>query len=125
MLEVVRNQFSIDIILKVVGNQCYRETPNIFLYIYQIESNLVLLYWIQLININPPKYAFLLMLFLGVAVGAGLQGTVAIVNIACYYVIGIPLGVFLGYVVHLQVKVKIITPICFFHFLFLLKRSYN
>lgn len=66
------------------------------------------------------------MLFLGVAVGAGLQGTVAIVNIACYYVIGIPLGVFLGYVVHLQVKVKIITPICFFfHFLFLLKRSYN
>lgn len=41
----------------------------------------------------------------GVAVGAGLQGTVAIVNICCYYVIGIPLGVVLAYVAHLEVKV--------------------
>ncbi|KAL5547021.1 hypothetical protein UlMin_006708 [Ulmus minor] len=40
----------------------------------------------------------------GVAIGAGLQGTVAIVNICCYYVIGIPLGVVLGYVSPLQVK---------------------
>lgn len=40
----------------------------------------------------------------GVAVGAGLQGTVAIVNLVCFYVIGIPLGVLLGYVANLQVK---------------------
>ncbi|KAK1365898.1 Protein DETOXIFICATION [Heracleum sosnowskyi] len=40
----------------------------------------------------------------GVAVGAGLQGTVAIVNLVCYYLIGIPVGIFFGYVVGLQVK---------------------
>ncbi|KAK1404566.1 Protein DETOXIFICATION [Heracleum sosnowskyi] len=40
----------------------------------------------------------------GVAVGAGLQSTVAYVNIACYYLIGIPVGVVLGYVLQLHVK---------------------
>jgi MATE family multidrug resistance protein len=40
----------------------------------------------------------------GVAVGAGMQGTVAIVNLCCYYVIGIPLGAVLGYVAKLEVK---------------------
>ncbi|KAK1397367.1 Protein DETOXIFICATION [Heracleum sosnowskyi] len=40
----------------------------------------------------------------GVAVGAGWQSTVAYVNIACYYLIGIPVGVVLGYILELQVK---------------------
>ncbi|KAE8816567.1 putative MATE efflux family protein [Hordeum vulgare] len=40
----------------------------------------------------------------GVAVGAGWQGVVAYVNITSYYLIGIPLGVVLGYVVGFQVK---------------------
>ncbi|GKU98658.1 hypothetical protein SLEP1_g11631 [Rubroshorea leprosula] len=40
----------------------------------------------------------------GVAIGAGMQTTVAVVNLGCYYVIGIPLGVVLGYVVNLQIK---------------------
>ncbi|GLT81413.1 hypothetical protein SLA2020_528020 [Shorea laevis] len=40
----------------------------------------------------------------GVAVGAGMQTTVAVVNVVCYYVIGVPLGAVLGYVVNLQVK---------------------
>lgn len=48
----------------------------------------------------------------GVAVGAGLQGTVAIVNLVCYYVIGIPVGVLLGYVFDLQVKGIWIGMIC-------------
>ncbi|KAF9587667.1 hypothetical protein IFM89_004499 [Coptis chinensis] len=39
----------------------------------------------------------------GVAVGAGWQSIVAYVNIACYYLIGIPLGIVLGYLVHFQV----------------------
>ncbi|EEF31432.1 multidrug resistance pump, putative [Ricinus communis] len=43
-------------------------------------------------------------IFSGIAVGAGRQGIVAYVNIGCYYVIGVPLGVFLAYEVHLQVK---------------------
>ncbi|KAK1425119.1 hypothetical protein QVD17_20464 [Tagetes erecta] len=40
----------------------------------------------------------------GVAVGAGMQGTVAIINLVCYYLIGIPLGALLGYITSLQVK---------------------
>ncbi|KAK8565005.1 hypothetical protein V6N13_020136 [Hibiscus sabdariffa] len=40
----------------------------------------------------------------GVAVGAGWQSTVAWVNIASYYLIGIPVGVVLGYVVDMGVK---------------------
>ncbi|KAK7290706.1 hypothetical protein RIF29_05309 [Crotalaria pallida] len=40
----------------------------------------------------------------GVAIGAGWQSIVAYVNIGCYYVIGIPIGVVLGHVINLQVK---------------------
>ncbi|KAH1077460.1 hypothetical protein GLYMA_19G120900v4 [Glycine max] len=40
----------------------------------------------------------------GVAVGAGWQSTVAYVNIGCYYLIGIPVGIVLGNIIHLQVK---------------------
>ncbi|XVF42691.1 hypothetical protein PTKIN_Ptkin01aG0384900 [Pterospermum kingtungense] len=39
----------------------------------------------------------------GVAIGAGFQATVAIVNLGCYYVIGLPLGAVLGYAINLQV----------------------
>ncbi|GFP82100.1 protein transparent testa 12 [Phtheirospermum japonicum] len=40
----------------------------------------------------------------GVAVGAGLQTKVAIINFVCFYVIGLPIGAILGYVLHFQVK---------------------
>ncbi|KAB1207853.1 Protein TRANSPARENT TESTA 12 [Morella rubra] len=40
----------------------------------------------------------------GVAIGAGWQAIVAYVNIACYYVFGIPLGLILGYKLGLGVK---------------------
>ncbi|KAL5132783.1 Protein DETOXIFICATION 21 [Glycine soja] len=40
----------------------------------------------------------------GVAVGAGWQSIVAYVNIGCYYLIGIPVGIVLGNIIHLQVK---------------------
>ncbi|KAL5718170.1 Protein DETOXIFICATION 29 [Ranunculus cassubicifolius] len=39
----------------------------------------------------------------GVAIGAGWQALVAYVNIACYYLFGIPLGLILGYVIDLGV----------------------
>lgn len=42
----------------------------------------------------------------GVAVGAGLQSAVAVVNLVCFYLIGIPLGALLGYLTNLQVKVN-------------------
>lgn len=40
----------------------------------------------------------------GVAVGSGWQSKVAYVNLGCYYLIGIPLGVVLGWVFHLGVE---------------------
>ncbi|KAK7309731.1 hypothetical protein RJT34_06693 [Clitoria ternatea] len=40
----------------------------------------------------------------GVAVGAGWQIAVAYVNIACYYILGVPLGLILGFKFHLGVK---------------------
>ncbi|KAG0459444.1 hypothetical protein HPP92_022572 [Vanilla planifolia] len=40
----------------------------------------------------------------GAAVGAGRQGKVALVNLASYYLIGIPLGAFLGFVLGFHVK---------------------
>ncbi|PIN20920.1 putative membrane protein, predicted efflux pump [Handroanthus impetiginosus] len=40
----------------------------------------------------------------GVAVGAGLQTKVALINLICFYVIGLPIGAVLGYVFHLQVQ---------------------
>ncbi|EEF31431.1 multidrug resistance pump, putative [Ricinus communis] len=42
--------------------------------------------------------------FTGGAVGAGRQGTVAYINICSYYLIGVPIGVVLGYVAHWQIK---------------------
>ncbi|CAA0809783.1 MATE efflux family protein, partial [Striga hermonthica] len=39
----------------------------------------------------------------GVAVGAGLQTKAAVINLVCFYLVGLPVGVVLGYVVHLQV----------------------
>ncbi|KAG5556151.1 hypothetical protein RHGRI_006693 [Rhododendron griersonianum] len=43
----------------------------------------------------------------GGAIGAGWQSIVAYVNIACYYLVGVPVGVMLGYVFHMQVKVAV------------------
>ncbi|XP_048322015.2 protein DETOXIFICATION 21 [Ziziphus jujuba] len=40
----------------------------------------------------------------GVAVGAGWQSTLAYVNLACYYLIGIPVGLVLGYLLNMQSK---------------------
>jgi len=40
----------------------------------------------------------------GVAIGAGWQAVVAYVNIACYYVFGVPLGLIMGYKLDMGVK---------------------
>ncbi|XP_073272442.1 protein DETOXIFICATION 21-like [Primulina huaijiensis] len=40
----------------------------------------------------------------GVAIGAGWQSTVVYVNLGSYYLIGIPFGAILGYVIKLQVQ---------------------
>ncbi|XP_062174255.1 protein DETOXIFICATION 24-like [Alnus glutinosa] len=40
----------------------------------------------------------------GVAIGAGFQGTVALINIGSYYAFGVPVALLLGYVADLSVK---------------------
>lgn len=40
----------------------------------------------------------------GVAVGSGLQTKVAVINLICFYVIGLPVGIVLGYVFNLGVQ---------------------
>lgn len=49
----------------------------------------------------------------GVAVGAGWQAAVAYVNIACYYLFGIPLGLLLGYKLEMGVTVSLLFIITF------------
>ena len=57
--------------------------------------------------------------WIGVAVGAGWQSVGAYVNIACYYLIGVPVGVVLGYVYNMEVKVSYLYPL--FHVFYLIK----
>jgi Na+-driven multidrug efflux pump len=47
----------------------------------------------------------------GVAVGCGWQAFVAYVNVGCYYLIGVPLGVLLGFTFDLGAKVIYIIPL--------------
>lgn len=47
-----------------------------------------------------------LIVVAGVAIGAGWQAVVAYVNIACYYILGVPLGLIMGFKLNLGVKVK-------------------
>ncbi|KAH7855450.1 hypothetical protein Vadar_025010 [Vaccinium darrowii] len=56
------------------------------------------------VTLGPLRVTCLQPVITGVAVGAGLQGTGAIINLYCFYVIGIPLGVLLPYVADLEVK---------------------
>lgn len=40
------------------------------------------------------------------AVGAGWQAVVAYVNVGCYYLFGLPLGLLLGYKMNMGVEVR-------------------
>lgn len=56
--------------------------------------------WMQEIG-----YGKFTLICTGLAVGAGWQTHVACVNIACYYLFGIPLGITLAYILHVGVRV--------------------
>jgi len=45
-----------------------------------------------------------------VAVGSGWQSYVAYINLACYYIIGVPLGFLMGWVFDLGVMVCLMLP---------------
>jgi Na+-driven multidrug efflux pump len=49
--------------------------------------------------------------FVGVAVGSGWQALVAYVNVGSYYIIGVPVGVLLGWIFSLGVLVRSIQAV--------------
>lgn len=49
--------------------------------------------------------------YAGVAVGAGWQAVVAYVNIACYYLFGVPFGLLLGFKLEYGVMVMKFTSL--------------
>jgi Na+-driven multidrug efflux pump len=61
-------------------------------------------------NIHSISFFFLPKKILGVAVGSGWQSMVAYVNIGCYYFIGIPMGILLGWLFNLGVLVRCCDP---------------
>ncbi|XP_026399143.1 protein DETOXIFICATION 20-like isoform X1 [Papaver somniferum] len=70
-----------------------------------VSSLSVLLAFSVLLNSIQPVLS-------GVAIGAGWQTLVAYVNITCYYIIGIPIGLLLAYVFHFQAQGIWIGMIC-------------
>jgi Na+-driven multidrug efflux pump len=50
----------------------------------------------------------------GVAVGSGWQAIVAFVNIGSYYIVGVPLGVLLGWLLGFGIRVRVFH--CYQHF---------
>ena len=49
---------------------------------------------------------YTVLLISGVAVGSGWQSTVGYINIGCYYIIGIHMGVLLGWLFNLGLLVR-------------------
>lgn len=53
-------------------------------------------------------------MYIGVAVGSGWQSYVAYINLGCYYIIGLPLGILMQWFTDLGVKVYILLYIMHF-----------
>lgn len=97
----VLNTFMIGLILSVVLIMFRKDYPSLFTDSAEVkelvtELTPLLAFCIAINNIQP--------VLSGVAVGAGWQAFVAYVNIGCYYLLGIPLGLILGYKLDLGVK---------------------
>lgn len=60
-------------------------------------------------------FVFFYIFYKGVAVGCGWQAFVAYVNVGCYYIIGIPLGVLLGFKFDLGAKVWTLLILSYHH----------
>ena len=57
---------------------------------------------------------YMALLIVGVAVGSGWQSTVAYINLGCYYLLGVPLGILLGWKYNQGVMVNTSLAISFF-----------
>ncbi|GMP82687.1 hypothetical protein CsSME_00036885 [Camellia sinensis var. sinensis] len=98
---VVLNSFAIGVVLSLILILTRKEYPSLFTdstdvkeLVYELTP--LLAACIVINNVQP--------VLSGVAIGAGWQAVVAYVNIACYYIFGIPLGLILGYKLDMGVK---------------------
>ncbi|XP_070016100.1 protein DETOXIFICATION 29-like [Nicotiana sylvestris] len=98
---VVVSSFLIGLLLSVFLLVFRRQYPTLFAesesvkhLVYELTP--LLAFCIVVNNIQPSLS--------GVAIGAGWQALVAYVNIACYYLFGIPLGLLLGYKLNMGVQ---------------------
>ncbi|KAL3649794.1 Protein DETOXIFICATION 29 [Castilleja foliolosa] len=101
VLVVVISSFLIGLLIAIFLLMFQKQYPSWFSdslavkeIVYQLTPLLV--FCIVVNNVQPALS--------GVAIGAGWQALVAYVNIACYYLFGIPLGLILGYAVNMGVK---------------------
>ncbi|KAK9117277.1 hypothetical protein Sjap_016224 [Stephania japonica] len=98
---VVINSFLIGLILALILITFRQEYPTAFTnseVVRKLVTNLTpLLAFSIIINSVQPVLT-------GAAVGAGWQALVAYVNIGCYYIFGVPLGLLLGYVFNYGVQ---------------------
>lgn len=101
---VVVSSFLIGLLLSVFLLVFRRQYPTLFAesesvkhLVYELTPFLA--FCIVVNNIQPSLS--------GVAIGAGWQALVAYVNIACYYLFGIPLGLLLGYKLNMGVQVSV------------------
>ncbi|KAI4314383.1 hypothetical protein L6164_027297 [Bauhinia variegata] len=100
LLVAVITSFMIGLLLSLILIIFRKQYPSLFSTDSQVQDIVVeltpLLALCIIINNVQPVLS-------GVAVGAGWQTVVAYVNIACYYLFGVPLGLILGYKVDLGV----------------------
>ncbi|KAL7134927.1 hypothetical protein ABFS83_11G058200 [Erythranthe nasuta] len=101
VLVVVVSSFAIGLLITTVLLVFQKQYPSLFSdssavkeAVYQLTP--LLAFCIVVNNVQPSLS--------GVAIGAGWQALVAYVNIACYYIFGIPLGLILGYSLDMGVK---------------------
>nr|POF23479.1 protein detoxification 29 [Quercus suber] len=94
LVVAVVTSFLIGLVLSAILIATRNEYPSLFSSDTSVETLVkeltpILALCIVINNIQP--------VLSGVAIGAGWQAVVAYVNIACYYLFGIPLGLILGY----------------------------
>lgn len=101
LVVAVGTSFLIGLILALILIITRNEYPSLFSSDTSVEALVkeltpVLVTCIIINNVQP--------VLSGVAIGAGWQAVVAYVNIACYYLFGVPLGLIMGYKLDMGVK---------------------
>ncbi|KAK6150386.1 hypothetical protein DH2020_015318 [Rehmannia glutinosa] len=104
MVVVVISAFLLSLLISIILLIFQKQYPFIFAensevieVVYQLTP--LLAFCIVVNNVQPALS--------GVAIGAGWQTLVAYVNIACYYIFGIPLGLLMGYTLNMGVQASV------------------